>query len=349
MIIAISLFFLAIIGFALGAGAVIYSKMFVRGDKPGIPPIPESFDGEEVEIKGVGNGGTHVHDPIIMEPLLEAKRRWAKYPLEKIHIVGEKGILLSGDLWLADDFEKSSKIFGILVHGMTDSSSGMAYLAEEYHKLGVNVLAVNVRSHGESHGKTYGMGYKDAKDILRWMELICNRFGQDCKFVLHGVSMGAATVLNTISMKKTKITGYLDKVILACADCGFGDWMNQLKEQIQESLGKNHFQRFLFYLIQSGLSFCSFITGNGFMESFSPTKHLRKATQKEGFNFPILIFQGEKDILVKPKTAQEIYDSILNQKNKEVILVKNAPHIGSYFYDKELYMKKIKDCIFEEK
>ena len=343
MIIAISLFLVAIITFSLGAGVAIYCKMFVRNEKPGIPLIPDSFDGKEVEIKGVGNGGTHVHDPVIMEPLLAAKRRWAKYPLEKLCIIGEKGIRLSADLWLSEDFEKSSKIFAILVHGMTDSSSGMAYLAEEYHKLGVNVLAVNVRSHGESYGKTYGMGYKDAKDILKWMELICARFGEDCKFVLHGVSMGAATVLNTISLKKAKKTGYLNKVILTCADCGFGDWMKQLKEQIQESLGKNHFQRFLFYLIQSGLSFCSFITGNGFMESFSPTKHLQKATKKEGFDFPILIFQGEKDVLVKPKTAQEIYDSIHNQKNKELILVKNAPHIGSYFYDKDLYMKKIRD------
>ena len=348
MIIAICLIILGLITFSLGAGAIIYVKMFTRHDKPGIPPIPENFDGDEVEIKGVGNGGTHVHDPIIMIPLLDAKRRWAKYPLEKLCIIGEKGIKLSADLWLSEDFEKSSKIFAILVHGMTDSSSGMAYLAEEYHKLGINVLAVNVRSHGESYGKTYGMGYKDAKDILKWMELICGRFGQDCKFVLHGVSMGAATVLNTISLKKAKKTGYLDKVILTCADCGFGYWMNQLKEQTQESLGNNHFQRFMFYLIQSGLSFCSFITGNGFMENFSPAKHLSKATKKTGFNFPIFIFQGDADILVKPKAAQDIFDSIHNQKNKELILVKNAPHIGSYFYDKDLYMKKIRDELFEK-
>ena len=35
-----------------------------------------------------------------------------------------------------------------------------------------------------------------------------------------------------------------------------------------------------------------------------------------------------------------------NQQKKEVILVEGAPHIGPYFYDKEMYMKKIKDCIF---
>jgi hypothetical protein len=35
-----------------------------------------------------------------------------------------------------------------------------------------------------------------------------------------------------------------------------------------------------------------------------------------------------------------------NQQKKEVIFVEGAPHIGPYFYDKEMYMKKIKDCIF---
>ena len=96
----IYLIILAIVTFSLGAGAAVYFKMFTRSEKPGIPEIPESFDGEEVEIKGVGNGGTHVHDPIIMAPLLEAKRRWASYPLEKMHIIGVKGILLSADCWL---------------------------------------------------------------------------------------------------------------------------------------------------------------------------------------------------------------------------------------------------------
>ena len=47
-----------------------------------------------------------------------------------------------------------------------------------------------------------------------------------------------------------------------------------------------------------------------------------------------------------PQVYQELYDSIQNQQKKEVILVEGAPHIGPYFYDKEMYMKKIKDCIF---
>ena len=53
--------------------------------------------------------------------------------------------------------------------------------------------------------------------------------------------------------------------------------------------------------------------------------------------------------MVKPKTAQEIYDSILNQKNKEVILVKNAPHIGSYFYDNPKFEKGMEFKLIKEK
>lgn len=341
----IYLLILAIITFALGGGAVLYFKMFTRSEKPGIPEIPESFDGEEVEIKGVGNGGTHVHDPIIMKPLLEAKRRWASYPLEKLRVIGVKGILLSADLWLAEDFEKSENRFAILIHGMTDSSSGMAYLAEEYHKLGVNVLAINVRSHGESYGKTYGMGYKDAKDVQKWMELICSKYGEDSKFILHGISMGGATVFNTISRLKIKKSPYEKKVILAVEDCGFSNWEKQMLSQVPGNFGQKGFQKFIILLMIKGMSFWSFIAGNGFMENYSPRRNLAKATKKDGFPFPIIIFHGGNDILVKPETGKELLDSIHNQENKELVLVDGAPHIGAYFYQKELYMKKIKDAI----
>ena len=37
------------------------------------------------------------------------------------------------------------------------------------------------------------------------------------------------------------------------------------------------------------------------------------------------------------------------RKNNRLILVEGAPHIGPYFYEKEMYMKKIKDCLFAEK
>lgn len=349
MMIILLLLVFAIICFSIGAGSVIYFKMFVRGDKPGIPPIPDNFDGKDVEIKGVGDAASHVHDPVIMAPLLEAKRRWASYPLEKLHIIGAKGTLLCADLWLADDFEKSSKRFAILVHGMTDSSSGMAYLAEEYHKLGINVLAVNLCSHGESYGKTYGLGYKDSWDILKWMELICKKYGEDSKFILHGVSMGGATVFNTIALGRFRKPEYVDKVILTVEDSGFSNWMEQISNQVNNGVGSNFFQKIVVFLVIKGLSFCSFVAGNGFMEKFSPAKNLLKATAEKGFDFPILIFHGTKDILVKPSQAQELYDSIHNQQKKELILVEGAPHIGPYFYEKEMYMKKIKDCLFAEK
>ena len=161
--------------------------------------------------------------------------------------------------------------------------------------------------------------------------------------------MGGATVFNTIALGRFRKPEYVDKVILTVEDSGFSNWMEQISNQVNNGVGSNFFQKIVVFLVIKGLSFCSFVAGNGFMEKFSPAKNLLKATAEKGFDFPILIFHGTKDILVKPSQAQELYDSIHNQQKKELILVEGAPHIGPYFYEKEIYMKKIKDCLFAEK
>ena len=214
----ISLILFGCVVFFLTAALIIYLKSFTRKEKPQVAPIPDSFEGEEVEMKGMNKDmASHVHDPIIMGPLLEAKRQWAHKNIELITVIGKKGTILRGDFYPAEYIIQNEPIstneeigvsipkkvhkIAILVHGMQDSSSGMAYLAEEYHNLGYSVLCVNLRGHGISEGKFFGLGYLDAKDILCWIEELNRRNkNNEVSYILHGVSMGGAAVVNSISL-----------------------------------------------------------------------------------------------------------------------------------------------------
>jgi fermentation-respiration switch protein FrsA (DUF1100 family) len=54
---------------------------------------------------------------------------------------------------------------------------------------------------------------------------------------------------------------------------------------------------------------------------------------------PLVFFHGEKDILVPSAMCRELFDAA--QSEKEMILVPEAPHIGSWFYDPEKYFTVI--------
>ena len=65
-------------------------------------------------------------------------------------------------------------------------------------------------------------------------------------------------------------------------------------------------------------------------------------------DIPVVIFHGEKDTLVEPATADILKDAA-GKSNVRVFKIKDAPHIGSYFYGKEEYINQIKDLVKKNK
>ncbi len=60
---------------------------------------------------------------------------------------------------------------------------------------GHNVLMIEERAHLESEGHTITFGIKERYDALDWIRYALQRFGEDTRIILVGISMGAATVL----------------------------------------------------------------------------------------------------------------------------------------------------------
>lgn len=392
MFFVIGLIIFGMITFFITAGSVIFIKNFSRKEEPKKPEVPEAFFSNEVEMKGIDKSLTkHVHDPIIMIPLLEAKKRWLKNDeIKTLTIIGKRGTILKADYWenekISDKIShnKNEVITAILIHGMQDSSAGMAYLAEEYHKIGISVLSINLRGHGESQGKIAGLGYLDSYDLMYWiLELERRSENIARKYILHGVSMGGATVINLITTKLFYRKKLNEKVLLAISDCGFGSFSDQISKQMNTVLKGKGLIRVNRILIKKAMSLCSFVCGRGFFGRNSPVKRLLKLSDIENSfvekrnlekkttelnspekrlaelnssvskkrlelmnskNIGLIFFHGENDLLVSCETSKKMYN-IAKNSVKELLIVPNAPHIGSYFYDKQKYMEIIEESL----
>ncbi len=299
--------------------------------------------------KSFVDSASHTKDPIIMEPLLVAKKNWAKKPIEKVTVKAHAFWVtrlffknakskknLSADLYMHENFE-SNKTIAILVHGFSDSSSGLAYLAESYYEQGISSLSINLFAHGESDGNYCSLGnaYADGLDIISWITLLRNRFGKDIKIILHGVSMGGATVIQSAFMHELPVS-------LVISDCAASDFSAQMKNSTKKFLPKG----FITSIFVSGICFFAslssfFITGFFFCQN-RPKKVIEKA-RKSKYSVPTLFFHGDNDTLVTPQSAYEMYN--LAPQPKKIFIIENAPHIGSWFYNKELYMSEIIQCL----
>ena len=326
---------IAIFCFFLTAGIIILKSQFKPVD------TSASIGSETSEIPGVSSTLTaHVRDPVIMAPLLAAKKRWTTYPVQKIDICAKDKTPLCAYFWRSDDNFSEEAV--ILLHGFMDSAAGTAYLAEEYHRRGFSVLSVDQRGHGSSGGKYITMGYKDAEDVLLWIDQLYILLGKGVKIILHGVSMGSSAVLRSLSLPH-----FPDKsVFLAVSDSCFSDYSQQMNIHLSSIFPNKGFQKIIKHLLLKFLSLSNFILQGFFFASHSPLKALQKRNKLPSSSVPVLFFHGENDTMVPLCAAQTLYNAA--DEPKKLVVVYKALHIGSFFYDSEMYMKTImeyRDCI----
>ena len=145
----------------------------------------------------------------------EAERWLANQPtLERVEIRSEDGLRLAGHLLPA---EGGGKKILLASHGYRCSGlREWGLYADFWHRQGYQLMMPDHRAHGDSEGRYIGFGWLDRRDLLRWCDYLCGRFGEDCEILLHGISMGSAAVLLTGSEKTLpkQVKGII-------ADCGF--------------------------------------------------------------------------------------------------------------------------------
>lgn len=109
--------------------------------------------------------------------------------------MSDDGLQLKGYLLLSERAEGRT---AIIAHGYSGKGKDMGAIAKLYYEqLGYNVLLPDARGHGQSSGNYIGFGWPERRDMVKWIDFVRKEMGPEARIVLHGVSMGGATVLMT--------------------------------------------------------------------------------------------------------------------------------------------------------
>ena len=244
-------------------------------------------------------------------------------PGKSLHLVAEDGTLLCADYYPAAD--PHSKKALIAIHGHKSSGkTNFGVFAKFLRDMGYSLLIPDNRAHSKSQGKLIGFGWLDRLDCLLWMGYLRQQLGSDCQILLHGVSMGAATVLMTAGERPENLAGVI-------ADCGFTSAEDQFAHVLRHYY---HLPAFPFLPIASAI--CKLRAGYTFSEC-SAKERLKNA------RVPILFIHGGKDRFVPTWMSQKMYEEYTG--GKELFIAPAADHATSYFFHTLEYEQAVRNFL----
>lgn len=220
--------------------------------------------------------------------------------------------------------EKETNKFVICVHGhKCNGPDEFSHMMPLYHyDLGYNYLLPDLTAHGRSDGKYIGFGSFDSKNILRWVDYLIDRFGEDIEIVLHGISMGAATVMLCNEMDPPK------QVKAVIEDCGYTSAYDEMNYTLKDMIG------FKFPpLVKMASAVCKIKAGYFFGDA-DPLGNMSKAKN------PMLFIHGEADTYVPFEFGKKLYEAC--PVAKDYMWVPDTIHAFSYYNAKEQYDEKVK-------
>ena len=221
--------------------------------------------------------------------------------------------------------ENPTNKFIVLVHGVSICYVGSLKYFDIFYRNGFNVLIVNQRRHGKSEGKYSTYGFYEKYDVNMWIEYLKSRFGNDIILGLHGESMGAGTVMETIPLN--------DSIKFVIEDCGYSNFHELIGFQITHAY-KNRLVR---KILRPSLIFANF-----FMKTkakFS-MKKIVPIDIVSSTSLPMMFIHGKEDYFVPWYMAVDLYKA-KTKGYKELYLVEGAKHAEALEVNKILYEKKI--------
>lgn len=240
-------------------------------------------------------------------------------PYEDVFITSFDGLRLHAKFYAASERKAPVQI---MFHGYKSSAErDFCGGLREGIDGGFNVLLVDQRAHGESEGKYLTFGVNERFDCLSWASYAAERFENDVKIYLYGISMGAATVLMASALPLPKsVSGIV-------ADCGY----TSPKAIICSVLRDHHVPAAPVYAVArlGARLFCGFD-----LNSASAPDALRRS------HIPVLFIHGDDDRFVPCRMSRENFEASAAER-KKLLIVHNAGHGLSYMLDRPAYLSSL--------
>lgn len=217
-----------------------------------------------------------------------------------------------------------SHLWALIIHGYSSNPSSMSRYAKAYYEKGFNIILPHMRGHESSGTDTITMGWYDRYDMIGWIYYILD-IDPEAQIVLHGESMGAATVMMTVGEPLP------ENVKCAIEDCGFSGVWDVFAAQIGYTLKLPTFPFLYAADVVNRIR-----AGFGFKEA-SSLRQLRNSVT------PMLFIHGEADTFVPFDMVYDNYNAF--EGEKDILTVPGAGHAESIETDPETYLAKLWDFV----
>lgn len=298
----------------LGIGILVLLTSFICFMKVFYSPKKKPLGPDEYEIP----------DGEIYEVYRDDMIGWTKQirsmPHEDMEIKSFDGLSLRAKYF---ECEKGAPI-ELLFHGYKGNAErDLCGGVERCFRLGRNVMIINQRASGDSEGRVISFGINERRDCHSWVKYVIERFGDDVKIIIGGVSMGAATVMMAAGEPLPK------NVISVLADCGYSSAEEIIKKVVKEM----HLPVAPLYpFIKLGAK----IFGRFDLEETSPMEAMKRCT------LPVVFVHGDTDDFVPYEMSVRLYDACASDK-KELITIHGAGHGLAFPADQDGYVNRLKE------
>jgi len=236
---------------------------------------------------------------------------------DTLAITTPDGLKLKGYYFSPSD---SAANLAFIVHGYRIDAPVNGLLAKWFYDNGFNVFLPDQRSHGQSEGKWIGMGFLEKNDMAQWLDTLVQK--GNSQIILHGTSMGAATVMFMASMQLPT------QVKCIVEDCGYTSVYEQSAYQMKQMF---HLPPFPVLTIAAW--------ENRFFAGFN-LNDASVLNSVEKSNCPIFFIHGAEDTLVPTEMVYRLYETA--NCEKEIWVVPGAGHAMSIYTMPVEYRQRLK-------
>ncbi len=242
---------------------------------------------------------------------------------EDVSLKARDGLTLRG--YFLPSPKPSNKLV-VFSHGYTCTGPNEygAFLRFYREELNYNILLPDHRSHGRSDGKFIGFAALEWRDILDWADVYVKRLGADTEVVLHGTSMGGATVMNCNAHNPP------DYIKCVVEDCGFTNGYEMVTLAGRRDLGLKFMPC---YWVAA--AWFKIFTGKSIKKDSDPYGNIDKFTK------PTLFIHGAEDTFVPTEMGVRCYEAATVPK--DLLLIEGANHALAYYLGKDAYEAKLRE------
>lgn len=239
----------------------------------------------------------------------------------KVEVKANDEINLVGTEYITD--EESNK-WAIVLHGYRSNPESVISIGMHFSEQGYNVLIPSMRACSESDGEYIGMGWLDKEDLKCWINLLIEQ-DENAQIILHGSSMGAATVLMASG------DNLPENVEAIIADSGYTSVWDIFASEAKARFNLPTFPVLNMFRIVANV------------RAKYDIKEASALKQVEKSKTPILFVHGDADDFVPKYMCEQLYEAANCQKDK--LIIHDAGHTESRYKEPLTYYNKVFEFI----